>query len=360
MSATQRTNLVRQLFEESGLASSHEPVDVTLVSALLEKHYRVSGDLERLATEKDDTFRLRSDAGSYLVKVSPPDEPAAVVALQTAAMRFLERAAPELPVQRVRLTVDGDDNLTIETDAGRPRFLRVFDFVDGAVLAHTSPDEEQLAKVGEMLGRVDVALEAFEHPAAHRRLVWDIRHFHQLTGLVDHTPDVEHRRLAREIFRLFGEAIVPRLGDLETQVIHGDYSPYNVVVDPQSDDDFVTGVIDFGDTMRSAVIFDPAVCMANLLGRAPAHPWLDACSFVAGYVRTRPIKESELPLLPIAALARLTLRALITNWRAERVPERRDYLIDHAKDDWINVERAMAVPLGDVVSQLRESCPNRV
>jgi hydroxylysine kinase len=353
VSASPRSNLAQLLFEESGMASSHEPVDMALVSTLLEKHYRVSGDLDRLATEKDDTFRLRSDSGSYLVKVSPPDEPAEVVALQTAAMRFLECAAPELPVQRVRLTRDGDDNLAIETDDGRPRVLRVFDFVDGAVLAHTSPDAEQLAKVGEMLGRVDVALEAFGHPADHRGLVWDIRHFHQLTELVEHTPDTEHRQLAREVFRLFDAAIVPRLGDLETQVIHGDYSPHNVVVDAGSDH-FVTGVIDFGDTMRSAVIFDPAVCMANLLGRTPAHPWLDACSFVAGYVRTRPIKESELPLLPIAALARLTLRGLITHWRAKRVPDRREYLLDHAKDDWRGVERAMAVPMVDVISQLAE------
>jgi hydroxylysine kinase len=349
VSASPRSNLTQLLFEESGMASSHEPVDVALVSTLLEKHYRVSGDLERLATEKDDTFRLGSDSGSYLVKVSPPDEPAAVVAMQTAAMRFLERAAPELPIQRVTLTLDGDDNLTIETDDGRPRVLRVFDFVDGAVLAHTRPDARQLAKVGEMLGRVDVALEAFGHPADNRRLVWDIRHFHRLTALVEDTPDTDHRRLAREVFRLFDAAVVPRLSDLETQVIHGDYSPHNVVVDPRSDD-FVSGVIDFGDTMRSAVIFDPAVCMANLLGRTPAHPWLDACSFVAGYVRTRPIKESELPLLPIAALARLTLRALITHWRAKRVPDRREYLLDHAKDDWLGVERAMAVPMGDVIT----------
>ena len=135
-------------------------------------------------------------------------------------------------------------------------------------------------------------------------------------------------------------------------MIHGDYSPHNVVVDARSDD-FVTGVIDFGDTMRSAVIFDPAVSLANLLGRTPDQPWRDACSFVAGYVRTRPIKDRELPLLPIAALARLTLRALITNWRAERVPERREYLLAHAKDDWLNVERAMAVPMADVVAQLR-------
>jgi hydroxylysine kinase len=82
---------------------------------------------------------------------------------------------------------------------------------------------------------------------------------------------------------------------------------------------------------------------------------LDAYAFVAGYERARPIEDRELPLLPIAALARLTLRALITNWRAERVPQRRDYLLGHAKDDWINVGRAMAVPLDDVITQLRES-----
>ena len=47
------------------------------------------------------------------------------------------------------------------------------------------------------------------------------------------------------------------------------------------------------------------------------------------------------------------LRALITNWRAERVPERRGYLLAHAKDDWTNVEPSLAVSLADVVAQLR-------
>jgi hydroxylysine kinase len=325
-----------------------------LVRLLLEGHYHVSGDLEPLATEKDDTFRLRTDSADYLVKVSPPDEAQTVVALQTAVMRFLEVSAPGLPVQRVRLTVDGDDHVVIEMNDGRSRVLRLFNFVQGAVLFRTSPDAEQIARVGEMLGRVDVALEEFVHPADQRALVWDIRHFHQLTGLVEHTPHAAHRQLAREIFRLFESAIAPRLSHLETQVIHGDYSPHNVVVDAHNDD-FVVGIIDFGDTVRSAVIFDPAVSLANLLGRAPGHPWRDACTFVAGYEQARPIKDSELPLLPVAALARLTLRALITNWRAERVPERRDYLLAHAKDDWINVQRAMAVPLDDVIAQLREA-----
>ncbi|MFI6854392.1 phosphotransferase [Streptomyces sp. NPDC050416] len=355
MNTSPATDFAQRLLEESGLTSSHEPIDVVLVSVLLEKHYRLNGRLGRLATEKDDTFRLRTETSDYLVKVSPPGEPEAVVALQTAAMRFLESTAPQLPVQRVKLTADGHDSAAIRLSDGRTRILRVFDFVAGPVLAQTSPDAEQLAKAGAMLGRVDVALKEFRHPADGRGLVWDIRHFHQLTSLVQYTPNPEHRRLAQEVFSKFDEAVVPRVSELETQVIHGDFSPYNVVVDPKSDDHFVTGVIDFGDTVRSAVIFDPAVPMANLLGRTPDHPWQEACALVAGYQRERPVKDSELPLLPVAALARLTLRALLANWRAERVPERREYLLAHAKDDWTNVERALAVSLSDVIAQLRNS-----
>ncbi len=349
---TPPVSVAERLFAESGMGSSHDPIDAGLVSNLLGEHYDLAGRLQPLATEKDDTFRLRADTAGYLVKVSPPDEPSSVVDLQTAAMRFLEAAAPELPVQRVRLTVDGHDHVVVATDHGTSRVLRVFDFVEGSVWAQMRPDDRQLAAVGEMLGRVDVALEAFSHPADRRGLVWDIGHFHQLTELLDHTPNPEHRRLAERVFELFEATVVPSLDDLETQVIHGDYSPYNVVVDDQREG-YVSGVIDFGDTVRSAVIFDPAVAMANLLGRTPEEPWREGCAFVAGYQRTRPIRDGELPLLPVAALARLTLRALITNWRAERVPERRDYLLAHAKDDWINVERALTTPITAVVGRLR-------
>ncbi|WP_033329473.1 phosphotransferase [Streptomyces yerevanensis] len=351
MNTSPPARTAQQLFEESGLASSHKPIETNVVDALLARHYQLSGHLERLATEKDDTFRLRTGTADHLVKVSPPDEAVAVVALQTAVMRHLETEAPHLPVQRVKATTEGSDDVPIETKGGGVRVLRVFDFVEGAVLARTKPDPHQLAQVGQMLGRVDLALRSFRHPADERRLVWDLRHFDQLRELIEYTPSATHRRLAQEVFRLFHEAVVPRLGDLETQVIHGDYSPYNVLVDPRPDS-FVTGVIDFGDSMRSALIFDPAVSLANLLGRTPSDPWREAYSFVAGYERARPIKDTELPLLPVAALARLTLRALVTHWRAERVPERRDYLLEHARDDWVNVERATAVAMEEVVARL--------
>ena len=74
MTISSPANLGRRLIAESGLASTHEPVDVTLVERLLEQHYRLSGQLERLATEKDDTFRLTTGSGEHLVKVSPVEE----------------------------------------------------------------------------------------------------------------------------------------------------------------------------------------------------------------------------------------------------------------------------------------------
>jgi len=337
------SGFARQLFEDSGLAASPEPVAEPLVAALVERHYGLGGEFERLATEKDDTFRLRTGSGDHLVKVSPPGEPAEVVALQTAAMRFLEDTAPELPVQRVTRTSGGADHVVLTTHDGEPRVLRVFGFVAGTVLAQANPAPAQLTRAGEVLGRLDRALAAFAHPADGRRLVWDIRHFARLTELTESTSDTGHVRLAREVFRRFETAVVPHLGHLETQVIHGDFSPHNVVVDPQRDD-YVIGIIDFGDTVRSAVVFDPAVPMANLLGRTPHDPWLEARAFAEGYTRVRPLGDREIPVLPVAALARLTLRALITDWRAQRAPHRRDYLLGHAKDDWTNVERVLSAP----------------
>lgn len=37
---------------------------------------------------------------------------------------------------------------------------------------------------------------------------------------------------------------------------------------------------------------------------------------------------------------------------ARRVPDRREYLLEHAGDDWLNLERAMSVALQEVVDRL--------
>ncbi|MER9826708.1 phosphotransferase enzyme family protein [Mesorhizobium sp. M0115] len=344
--------VLQRLLEESSLLSSSQSIDALLLKNMLERHYGLSGHVERLGSEKGHTFRLKADANEYLVKVSPSDEPEPVTALQIAAMRYLDDAAHALPIQRIKSTIDRRDSVPIALGDGTCRILSVFCFVEGLLWEQMDANVEQLTKLGDMLGRVNSALRLFGHPAAARSLVYDIGHFHHWVGLVEYTPDPKRRLQAQRVFKLFEEVVLPRLPSLEMQVIHGDYAPNNVVVDPQSDD-FVKAILDFGDTVHSAVIFDPANPVAHLIGRTQDHPWQDAFAFVAGYEQGRPINEAELPLLPVAALARLTMLALIRHWKAERAPDQSEELLAIAEYYWTNLERAMAVPLDDVIARFR-------
>ncbi|TIQ28642.1 MAG: phosphotransferase enzyme family protein [Mesorhizobium sp.] len=344
--------VLQRLLEESCLLSPHESIDFPLLKIMLQRYYGLSGQVKRLASEKGVTLRLATASSEYLVKVSPSDEPESVTALQTAVMRYLDDTAHALPVQRIELTLDGSDSIPIDMSDGTRRILRVFRFVEGVLWEQINSSVEQLTKLGDTLGQVNSALRLFEHPAAARNIVYDIRHFHHWAGLVEYTPDPHRRLLAKRAFRLFDEVVLPSLPNLEMQVIHGDYAPNNVVVDPHSDV-FVKAILDFGDTVRSAVIFDPANAVAHLVGRTQDHPWQDAFAFVAGYEQSRPINESELPLLPVAALARLTMLALIRYWKAEQAPDQREELLAEAETYWTSLERAMGVPLDDVIARFR-------
>ncbi|MER9977819.1 phosphotransferase enzyme family protein [Mesorhizobium sp. M0085] len=344
--------MMQRLLKESSLLSSSQSIDLFLLQNTLERHYGLSGHVERLGSEKGYTFRLKAGASEYLVKVSPSDEPEPVTALQIAAMRYLDEAAHALPIQRIKPTLDRRDSVPIDFGDGTRRILSVFCFVEGVLWEQMDANAEHLTRLGDMLGRVNNALRSFGHPAATRSLVYDIGHFHHWSGLADYTPDPKRRLLAQRAFKFFEELVLPRLPSLERQVIHGDYAPNNVVVDPHSDV-FVKAILDFGDTVHTAVIFDPANPVAHLIGRTQDHPWQDAFAFVAGYEQSRPINESELPILPFAALARLTMLALIRHWKAERAPDQSGELLAGAEYYWTKLERAMAVPLDEVIARFR-------
>ncbi|TIM04510.1 phosphotransferase enzyme family protein [Mesorhizobium sp.] len=344
--------VLQRLLEESSLLSSSQCIDPLLLKNMLARHYGLSGHVERVGSEKGHTFRLKTSANEFLVKVSPSDEPEPVTALQIATMRYLDDVAHALPIQRIKSTLDNRDGVPFDLGDGTSRTLSVFCFVEGLLWEHMHANVEQLTRAGDMLGRVNMALRLFGHPAAARSLVYDIRHFPHWAGLVECAPDPKHRLLAQRVFKLFEEVVLPRLPSLDMQVIHGDYAPNNVVVDPQSDV-FVKAILDFGDTVHSAVIFDPANPVAHLVGRTQDHPWQDAFAFVAGYEQSRPINGSELPALPVAALARLTMLALIRHWKAERAPDQREELLASAEYYWTNLQRAMAVPLDDIIAGFR-------
>ncbi|CAA0128481.1 Homoserine kinase [Mycolicibacterium vanbaalenii] len=343
-----------QIAKESALESIAEKFPEQQVAAELRRLYDLTGELTRIPTEKDDTFHLATASGQYLVKIAPTTESAQLVNLQCAVMLHLESSSQAIPAQRLIRGTHGQVESAVVDPRGNVRILRVLSFLEGVLLAKAKPTSAQFASVGAMLARLDSALTDFRHLDESRLLIWDLKNFLHLRPLLELVTDRDDVTMATWIFDQFEAVVAPRFHALETQMIHGDFSPFNVVVDPISKE-FVTGIIDFGDVVRSPLIFELAVAVANQIGVDEQRPWSSALHIVRGYRSVRPLADRDIMLLAIAAPARLLLRALVFGWRADVHPDSRNYGLSHSALDWARLRCALSVATPTVEALLAKT-----
>lgn len=339
-----------ELMQASGLTGTTRPIDDDTVLAAVNECYGFSGDLRRIATEKDDTFELRTQrAQRHLVKISGPAEPPGVVNLQTEALLHVARHAPHLPVPALESGVDGRYEYAIGDRV--PRILRIMTFLDGCPLASQHPTPAQLALVGNAHAQLSAALADFTHREQHRVLAWDLRYVPVLREQLSQVDSSARSAIAASVIDAFDAAIGNANSVLNTHVVHGDLSPYNVLVDP-SLSRYVTGVIDFGDVNYTAEVFDVAIAMSNLINPNAEDPWGAALALFAGYARLRPLAGADVLLLPVAVAARSVQRALIAQWRATHDSSRAEYVLSHALNDWAVVERLSPATWQSVIDRI--------
>lgn len=265
---------------------------------------------EHLDTERDDTFRVSgARVGDYVLKVAHPADRYEVLDLQTQALRHAAAADRSLPLQGLRRSIDGD----LQPLVGG-RVARMFGWLPGTLLADVTPEEAQLELLGESLAKLGRALRDFEHPAARRPLAWDVLQLPALRPLLERFP---HPALS-EVFDRFERLVLPREAELPKQVVHNDFHQGNVLVDP-ANAAFVTGILDFGDTVYSARIADVAVAASYLTWPAQA----DLAPFLVGYQRITALDRLELELLPELVMARFAERILVNQWLERGNPDAR-------------------------------------
>ncbi|MGV9802110.1 phosphotransferase [Mycobacterium sp. NPDC003449] len=337
------SDVLAQIARESALESGVERFPEDRVATELRRLYGLTGRLSRMPTEKDDTFRLVTSGGRFLVKIAPAAEDSRIVNLQSAVMLHLEKSAVTIPAQRLIRGIHDQMESSVIDPGGEKRIMRVLSYLDGDLLAASAPTPAQLGRVGAMLARIDTALSDCRHPYESRLLIWDLKNFPHMRPLLDFVTDRDDEAMAAWVFDQFDEHVAPRIADLETQMIHGDFSPFNVVVDPAVDD-FVTGVIDFGDVVRSPILFELSVAVANQIGVDRHRPWAGSLDLVRGYRSVRPLPDDVAKLLAITGPARLLLRALIFGWRATVDPQSRDYGLSHSALDWTRLRCALSMP----------------
>jgi hydroxylysine kinase len=319
------------------LASPVPAVSAAEAEAIFRHVYGRAGEAELLAGERDRNFRMREPGGArFMLKVTNPVEERAVTEFQTAALCHVARTDPGFPVPRVVPTLDGGLIAwsTGDGDVDGPRAVRLFTWLEGALLGGRVLAPEGLRDLGRTLARLALALAGFSHAAERHPLLWDMQHAVALRPLLTMIPDETARGWVARLIDRFEARVIPVLPDLPAGVIHNDLTGSNLLMRTE-DGERVAGVVDFGDMVRAPLVQELGVTASYHLGLddgpdlfAPLAPLL------AGYEAVRPLTEPEAWVLFDLISTRLALRGLIPAWRAARYPENRDYLMRNAGRAW--------------------------
>lgn len=274
----------------------------------------------RLATERDDTFRLLTAEGEFILKVAHPDDDPTTINLQTTALEHAAHRDPGLPLQAVIAGPDGSKEPRLAKGAGRGRVVRLLTYLPGTLLRHATPAAAQLNTCGRIQARLATALSDFDHPAADRHLLFDLQNFNELRELL---PLIESQLIAT-VFSWHDEVLVPMAGALPRQILHSDFGLDNVVVDIAAPG-YVTGILDWGDVVRTWRAADLASGLAaQITTEGPS--WSRADDLLAGYQEHLPLTPAERTLLPGLVAMRLAQRILMAEWLSSARPSNAGYL----------------------------------
>jgi hydroxylysine kinase len=280
--------------------------------------YGLDGEVARLRGERSHNTLFTTAAGTrFVLRVASASEPDAAIECPAMALEHLARTAPELPVARVVPARDGRLVPGFELD-GRCHRVRLETFLPGCTF-----DDEQvlstpaLRAIGSLLGRVAEALSDFDHPAADGFLAWDIANGLALDGdLIAALPGDVRRVVDRALPRV--EAAMAVMERLPRQVIHNDGHAGNLLRAGEGDEQ-VTGLIDFGDLVRTVTAADLGVAGASFAPNQP-DPARGLAALVEGYAEHRPLTGEETAAIPDLVTTRLVLSALLVQYQLDHVP----------------------------------------
>ena len=229
------------------------------------RRYGRPGAVRPLPSERDQNFLVRfADGKRAVLKIAHAGEERDVLELQHAALRRLSERAPGIALPRVLPAADGSEIVEVPGAEGETHLVRLLSWVPGTVLAMIRPHTpELLESLGRLIAQLDTGLEGLDHPAAHRELKWDLARAEWIGDHLDAVSDAARRALVTRALDRYRADVMPALGSLPAGMIYNDANDHNVLVrgeDPWSRR--VTGAIDFGDLVHSAVVCDVAIAAA--------------------------------------------------------------------------------------------------
>lgn len=284
----------------------------------------------------DQNFELRlADGGRRVLKISHSTEDRQVLELQNRALEHLAMKALAFDSPRVIPTRTGEKIATVVGCRGASHFVRLLTFIEGRLWADVAtPTADQLQRLGQVAAEMVRGFEDFSHPAMDRRLDWDPVQFLNLRNHLHYLEEGWRRSTVEDLVARFENFVQPRLAHLPTGVIHSDVNQHNVIVNAAGQP---SGVIDFGDVLRSVTVGEVAIAMAySLLGRAD--PMAAGRHLLHGFGAVIPLLEAELDVVYDLVLDRLAM-SVTSAARIHQVDPHNVYALVNEAPAWRLIER---------------------
>jgi 4-aminobutyrate aminotransferase-like enzyme/Ser/Thr protein kinase RdoA (MazF antagonist) len=309
------------------LATARPAFDALSVIEIARRTFDIdAADARDLGSERDQTFLLlgASDTPLAVMKVSNAAEDPATLDMEALGVLHAAGVDPTLPLAIPRLaptaSSDSPDPADRRVTFNAPdgvHHVRLYDVLPGrGRLEAGDLTDEVLAHWGEMAARIGRALRGFFHPAARRTMLWDVQHAARTRELLDTIRDERHRRLVEEALDRFDAVVTPVWPALRAQIVHGDLTTDNALVD---DDGRISGIVDFGDMSHTALVTDIASLLDSVLNGRDRDELFRAGRLVLdGYQRITPLEPVEVALTGELLAARAAVTIAISSFRSDR------------------------------------------
>jgi len=292
----------------------------------LAMHYGIEGSLERLPGENLNFLVTEQGNVKHVLKIVDEHMPPAVVEMEFSAIEHALAAGFPLHLPRIIETKNGNIETGIKLPVNGPYRARLIEFIDGIGMSQLSDiSDSLLSDLGRTLARFDLAMQGFDHPAAHRTHRWNLAEAEQHESKMSLIDDKEKQRLLEWAFGLWRGARAGIAG-LPWQFIHGDAHDENILVEAGR----VSGLIDFGDCCYNPTVCELASCLTYLMMRGD-DPLRTARIITEGYQQLRPLAAAELEMVYPLVCARLAVSVCVANKRKT---------IDPTNPNWFGGEDA--------------------
>lgn len=324
---------------------------VQIAKHIAETLFESAASVTPLAGECDFNFHIKkADGSEFLLKISHADEDQLNIDMQNSALAWLQRNPSSFlfPILQPALKLNWNDKLNPVPAS----HIRIFSFLPGKLFAHAATQTPALLQdLGRQLAQLTIALQGFQHPAAKRYLKWDLQQAAWVQEQLQVITNDQDRQCIAYFLQSFFSDTLPLLPTLRHSVIHGDINDYNIVI---SENNTVTGFIDFGDVVETVTICELAIATAYIILNKQ-DPLNAAVHVIKAYHAVFPLQEKEITVLYNLICLRLCMSVVNSAIQTRDNPHNA-YLAVSEKPAWAALKKLRYLDTQYATDVFRRAC----